>query len=96
MKRSVATGIRLASTGGGVSLGLTAAAWLSLLAFVLGAPWSPFVPGFLLLGAAGLVVGIAATIIERTILSAVSLLAALTQLIAFLVWLSQLETDALS
>ena len=95
MKRSVASGIRLASSGGGVSLGLTAAAWLSLLAWVLDASWSPFVPGFLLLGAAGLVVGIAATIIERTTLAAVSLLAALTQLIAFLVWLSQLDPDAL-
>ena len=43
--------LRAAVSGAGVSILCSVGAWLSLLAAILGAPWFPFIPGFLLLGA---------------------------------------------
>jgi hypothetical protein len=54
------------SDGTKVSLALTCAAWVSLMAWAAGGPWAPLVPAFLLLGTTGAIVGLAALLIERT------------------------------
>ena len=54
------------SHGAFVSLALTCVGWLSLLAWIAGGPWAPFVPLFLLLGTTAALVGLAAALIERT------------------------------
>lgn len=61
------------SSGAIVSLAATGAAWLSLIVWALDGPWAPFVPLFLLLGATGAVVGLAAALIERTWVSLIAL-----------------------
>ena len=58
-----------------VSLAATGSAWLSLIVWALDGPWAPFVPLFLLLGATGAVVGLAAALIDRTWLSLIAFLA---------------------
>jgi hypothetical protein len=105
VRRSVHAGItslmespavwRVAASGGGVSLVCSAAAWLSLLAWRLGADWS-FVPAFLLLGATGFIVGVIATLIERTTVAYMALLIGGAAPLSFLIWLSHLEPDAFS
>jgi hypothetical protein len=57
---------RPAAGGAIVSLALTCASWLSLVAWAAGGPWAPLVPLFLLLGTAGAAVGLASALIERT------------------------------
>ena len=66
---------RSRSSGAIVSLAATGAAWLSLIVRALDGPWAPFVPLFLLLGATGALVGLAAALIERTWLSLIALAA---------------------
>jgi hypothetical protein len=88
--------LRAVLSGAGIGLVCSLGALLSLLAFRLDAPWSPFIPGFLLLGATGLVVATVALYAERSALSVVAFGCALLPLAIFLVWLYRLPQDALS
>ena len=76
--------LRAAVSGAGVSILCSVGAWLSLLAASLGAPWFPFIPGFLLLGATAPLVAFVAFFVERT------------QPVAFAIWWSHLPPDASS
>jgi hypothetical protein len=88
------TGRQLAS-GAIVSIGLSCAAWLSLLARWLGGDWL-FVPAFLLLGLTGAIVGLAASLIERTRMALLALLVGCIAPVVILIWIASLAPDALS
>jgi hypothetical protein len=79
-----------------VSILCSVGAWLSLLAASLGAPWFPFIPGFLLLGATAPLVAFVAFFVERTPLSGIACLCSMTAPVAFAIWWSHLPPDALS
>ena len=96
MDPTARTGLRQAASGAGVSLVCSAGAWLSLLAHLVGAPWFPFVPGFLLLGATAPLVGFVALLVERTRLAGIACLCSAAAPVTFLVWLSRLEPDSFS
>jgi len=72
-----------------VSFASTVAAWLSLLAYALGGPWSPLVPLYLLLGSTGTVVGLASVLIERTWISIAALVVgSIAPITAVVVWVA--------
>jgi hypothetical protein len=85
--------IRAGMSGAGVSILCSLGAWLSLLAASLGAPWFPFIPGFLLLGATGPLVAFV-SFIERTALSGVACICSMTAPVAVAIWWSHLPPDA--
>ena len=86
---------RAVSSGALVSIGLSCAAWLSVLARWLGGDWL-FVPAFLILGLTGAIVGLAASLIERTRLAFFALLTGCIAPVAILIWIASLSPDALS
>jgi hypothetical protein len=82
------------SSGAVVSLTFTCVAWLSLVARFAGGPFE-LVPGFLLLGFTGAVVGLAAALIERTRLSLMALITGCAAPVTTIVWVLTLPSDAL-
>ena len=88
--------IRAAASGAGVSILCSVGAWLFLLAAGLGAPWFPFIPGFLLLGATAPLVAFVSFFVERTALSGIACVCSMTAPVAFAIWWSHLPPDALS
>jgi hypothetical protein len=82
------------SPGVFVSLSFTCLAWLSLGARFAGGPFE-LVPGFLLLGFTGAVVGLAAALIERTRLSLMALSTGCAAPVTTIVWVLTLPSDAL-
>ena len=88
--------VRAAASGAGVSILCSVGAWLSLLAFSLGAPWLPFIPGFLLLGATAPLVAFVAFFAERTPLSGIACVCSMTAPVAFAIWWSGLPPGAFS
>jgi hypothetical protein len=90
--------IRAATVAAAVSIVCSVGAWLSLLAFELGAPQFPFLPGFLLLGATAALVAFAAFFVERTPLVKIACLIGMTVPVASAIWMywsSRLPPDAL-
>ena len=88
--------LRAAVSGAGVSILCSVGAWLSLLAAGLGAPWFPFIPGFLLLGATAPLVAFVSFLVERTALSGIACVCSMTAPVAFAIWWSHLPPDAFS
>jgi hypothetical protein len=88
-------GWAIAATGAGVSLAASSAGWVAFFGWLAGAPWA-FVLIFLLLGATGFVVGLAATVIERTPLALAALGVGSIAPLTFLYWLLHLAPDAFS
>ena len=92
---SRATTGREAVSGAFVSIALSFAAWVLLLVWWRGGDWL-FVPAFLLLGLTGAIVGLAASLIERTRTALLALLVGCIAPVATLIWFVSLAPGALS